>query len=82
MRKVEYAVIDGQRVELTPWFDSTVMPVHDGIYETGYGFCRWSSGCWHYRADTVAEAEEGLPQIGWVPHGGKWRGLAHPQGAV
>ena len=68
----------------TPWFDGSLKPVRDGVYERLYDegtpsqevfMCRFQ-GAWMYPCDTAQEAStENFPSS--FQHL-KWRGLTKP----
>jgi len=76
----EYAVIEGQRVELTEWFPAGTQPHRRGEYEIESAFphrkifrARWDGRQWM-----------AIPFCIPFGRGGqcRWRGLAHPHGAT
>ena len=87
----EYAVIDGQRVELTGWFSGDTKPERPGVYRVkAIGASRyryWNGVSWFYGGDRVVDAARtARMQENIVPHAQikrmKWRGLSRPPGAT
>jgi hypothetical protein len=67
--------------QLTPWFPSSIKPVHIGVYETDIdrvswskGFSFWNGKCW---GNTEDLPEWALDDIGVQCK--KWRGLQEKQ---
>lgn len=87
----EYAVIDGQRVEMTDWFHGNIKPSQPGVYRVkAVGASRyryWNGVFWFYGGDRIVDAARtARTQANIVPNAQiermKWRGLSHPPGAT
>jgi hypothetical protein len=67
--------------QLTPWFSSSIKPVHVGVYETDIdgvawskGFSFWNGKCWGNTEDLPEWARDGIGV-----QCKKWRGLQEKQ---
>jgi hypothetical protein len=67
--------------QLTPWFPSSIKPVHIGVYETeidgvawSKGFSFWNGKCWGNTEDLPEWARDGIGNPCK-----KWRGLQEKQ---
>jgi len=80
---MEYAVIDGQQVELTEWFMDGAKPVYKGWYQARLWSVmfpkqlielrlHWSGKAFYY-GNKRARFHGPTPE---------WRGLSHPPGAT
>lgn len=90
----EYAVIDGQRVALTPWFPIRTNPVHEGSYQVSdppacgkaVFYRYWTGEFWCSIGFDASEAARYGQMLERAPRRGtqneQWRGLSHPPGAT
>jgi hypothetical protein len=69
-------------MKYTPWFDDSVKPVRDGVYQrlydTGPVYSKLSGGRWYMASSSIkGAAKEDWPSC---IHGIKWRGLKTKDG--
>lgn len=76
--------MSNKKLRLTPWFDGTIKPLRNGIYQRHYDinsgepkvlYCKFKNGVWWVNSKTPEEALKALMESPFqdsIP----WRGLA------